>query len=106
MLKNNPVQSTLQHKEHLQMKKITQKEIDELTEKLKADQAEFNDSRTDDTRKNELRGTLRDQNENIYYLQEWLNGGCKEGTFNSNKGAKLIAKAPKGGGGWEITIKE
>ncbi len=78
------------------MKKTTQKEIDELSAELEALQAEYNDARCTDTRRQELRPELQAMNEKVRYMQLWLDFGCKLG----DNGKPLIGQ----GIGYQTTV--
>ena len=80
------------------LKPITQKQLDAYTEKLNGDMAEYNDERTSDARKDELRPNLRDRNQNINYLQMWVNGGC----ITSSTGTCLLQPSKNNSG--EISV--
>ena len=81
------------------LKPMTQKTLDGYIEKLNGDQAEYNNERTPKERKEELRPTLRDRDQNINYLQMWINGGCL-----TAKNGDLLLNPSKNGSG-EISVK-
>ena len=70
--------STLTHKEHLEMKKVTLKEVEAKEEEITGLIAEREDSRTTDERKEELRLEIRQLNSDAFYDREWLSTNCEK----------------------------
>ncbi len=78
------------------MKKTNQKAINDLSAEVEALQAEYNDARCTDLRREELRPLLQTMNEKVRYMQAWLDNDCKLG----DNGKPMIDQ----GQGWQTTV--
>ena len=86
--------------------KVTAKTIEADQEELNALMAQRADARTTDAEKQELYEKCVTLNAKLEGDKQWFATNCELGTMTSNKGKRLIGKAPEHQGGWEITLKD
>ena len=99
--------STISHQGHIMKhEKVTIETIEADQQELNSIMAQRNDARTTEADQRELYEKSVKLNAKLEADKQWLATNCDLGTMPSNKGKRLIGKAPKDQGSWEITLKD